>query len=253
MDPMAPRDGSSERTRRPKLGDKVRERLLGMLDAGDFAPGDVFPSERELMARFAVGRPAVREAMQALQAMGLLDVRHGERPRVARPTVAGALDRIGLTMRHALTHSDPMLEDLKEVRIATEGHLARIAARRRTSEDVSALHAVVTAQERAAGRDAATFTRLDGEFHATVAGISGNPVLASVVEAVFDWLSEFHVSAVHRPGLEELTIREHREIVNAIETGRVAASHRAMSRHLNRANALYHCRNRVSDAPEVMR
>ena len=253
MDPMTTRSGTSERIRRPKLGDEVRQRLLGMLDGGDFAPGDVFPSERELMARLDVGRPAVREAMQALQAMGLLDVRHGERPRVAKPTVAGALDRIGLTMRHALTHSDPTLEDLKEVRIATEGYLARIAARRRTPEDVSALRAVVAAQESAAGHDAGTFTRLDGEFHAAVAGISGNPVFASVVDAVFDWLSEFHVSAVHRPGLEELTIREHREIVDAIEAGRAVASHRAMTRHLNRANALYDRRNRLHDADEAKR
>ena len=253
MDPMATRGGMPEPIRRPKRGDEVRERLLGMLDAEDFAPGDVFPSERELMARFAVGRPAVREAMQALQAMGLLDVRHGERPRVAKPTVAGALDRIGLTMRHALTHSDPTLEDLKEVRVATECHLARIAARRRTPEDVSALRAVVAAQERAAGRDAGRFTRLDGEFHAAVAGISGNPVFASVVEAVFDWLSEFHVSAVHRPGLEALTIREHREIADAIEAGRAVASHRAMTRHLERANALYEARNRLPDADEARR
>jgi DNA-binding FadR family transcriptional regulator len=164
--------------------------------------------------------------------------------------VAGALDRIGLTMRHALTHSDPTLEDLKEVRVATECHLARTAARRRTPEDVAALRAVVAAQERAAGREAASFTRLNGEFHAAVAAISGNPVFASVVGAVFDWLSEFHVSAVHRPGLEALTVREHREIVDAVEAGRAVAAHRAMARHLERANALYETRNRLAEGDE---
>lgn len=246
MDPMVNRATTTEPIRRPKLGDEVRERLLGMLEAGDFAPGDVFPSERELMARFSVGRPAVREAMQALQSMGLLDVRHGERPRVARPTVAGALDRIGLTMRHALTHSSPTLEDLKAVRTATEGHLARIAARDRTAEDIAALRDIVAAQARAAARDAETFTRLDGEFHATIARMAGNPVFTLVVEAVFGWLSEFHVTSVHRPGLEELTMREHSQIVDAIEAGRGAAAHRAMTRHLERANALYASQNRAT-------
>ena len=50
-------------------------------------PGDKLPSERELMATYQVGRPAIREAMQNLQRSGLVRIRHGERPRVAEPSM----------------------------------------------------------------------------------------------------------------------------------------------------------------------
>ncbi len=244
MDSMSTDPNADAPIRRRKLSSEVRQRLLAMLDEGDFAPGDVFPSERELMTRFDVGRPAVREAMQSLEATGLLQVRHGERPRVATPTMAAALERMGLTMRHALSHSAPTMEDLKEVRTATEGYLARIAARRHSAEEIAKLRAIVAAQADCAGTDPPAFMRLDGQFHAAVAAIAGNPVFALVVEALFQWLSEFHISAVHRPGLERLTVREHREIIDAIESGRGSRAQRAMTDHLERANDLYDLSNR---------
>ena len=230
--------------RRRKLSDAVRDRLLEMLDGGRLEPGDVLPSERQLMARFEVGRPAVREAMQSLQGMGLIEVRHGERPRVARATVEVALDQIDLTMRHALSHSAPTLEHLKEVRLATETHLARLAARLRTDEDVARLHETLGRQEAAAGLDVAAFVRLDGAFHARIAVAAGNPIFVSVTHAIFDWLSRFHVSAVHSPGLEQLTIDEHRAIFQRIAARDGHGASRAMRLHLVRANSLYATGNR---------
>ncbi len=69
----------------------MHNRLLAILEEGNLAPGDLLPSEREPMARFDVDRPAVREAMQSQQGMSLIDVRHGERPLVAKPTIVGNL------------------------------------------------------------------------------------------------------------------------------------------------------------------
>ena len=73
--------------RRRKLSDDVQERVLALIRSKALRPGDVLPSERELMGSYGVGRPAVREAMQNLQRMGLVDIRHGERPRVAQPSM----------------------------------------------------------------------------------------------------------------------------------------------------------------------
>jgi DNA-binding FadR family transcriptional regulator len=71
--------------RRRKLSENVRERLLEQINEGDLRPGDALPSERELMALYGVGRPAIREAMQQLASLGLIVVRHGDRPRLAQP------------------------------------------------------------------------------------------------------------------------------------------------------------------------
>ena len=60
-----------EPEKRRKRADEVRERLLTLISEQSLKPGDIVPSERELMAEFGVGRPVVREAMQALQALAL--------------------------------------------------------------------------------------------------------------------------------------------------------------------------------------
>lgn len=223
--------------RRRKLSEDVRERLLAMIESG-LKPGDRLPSERELMAEYGVGRPAIREAMQSLDAMGLIVVSHGERPRVAEPSMASAFDQLGPTMRHVLAHSKPTLEHLKETRLVLEQHLASVAARRQRPDDIDRLQSVLE-QQRAAGNDPERFRQLDGQFHAMIAAISANPILTSVCTAIFDWLAVFHEEAVLKRGLEELTLEEHEAILEAIASGDSARASEQMGRHLTRANARY--------------
>ncbi len=237
-------DNTLQPIRKRKLSDEVRDRLLAMLNEGGLRPGDVLPSERELMARYGVGRPAVREAMQSLQGLGLIDVRHGERPKVARATMDTALDQMALTMHHALSHSAPTLEHLKEVRLASETHLARIAARTRTADDLTAMRRILSDQEAAAGEDGGVFLLKDGAFHAAIAAAAGNPIFTAVITAVFAWMREFHASAVHRPGLEKLTMEEHHAILERLVAQDGAGAARAMRHHLVRANRLYSNRSR---------
>lgn len=70
---------------RRKLYQEVQDRLLARLRGGEFAPGDQLPSERDLMAFYGVGRPAVREALQTLAQAGIVEITHGERARVVVP------------------------------------------------------------------------------------------------------------------------------------------------------------------------
>jgi GntR family transcriptional regulator, sialic acid-inducible nan operon repressor len=79
----------------------------------------------------------------------------------------------------------------------------------------------------------------DGEFHREIARISGNPIFVAVSEALFGWLSHFHLSLVRAPGLEQLTLSEHKRIADAIESGDPDDAALAMQEHLTRANNLY--------------
>lgn len=228
---------------RRKLSDDVQDRVLEIIRSGEYAPGDTLPSEREMMKAYEVGRPAIREAMQNLQRMGLVEIRHGERPRVAEPSVSRMVEQMSETMRHLLTHSPANLEHLKEARGTFETEMARIAAKKRSSSDIERLGRIIDIQE-AAIDDSQRFLALDGQFHREIANITGNPIFASLSEALFQWLAEFHVAMVRKPGLEALTIEEHRGILKAISDRDGAAAAKAMADHLYRANALYHQQNR---------
>ena len=72
------------------------------------------------MALYQVGRPAVREAMQNLQRMGLVQIRHGERPRVAMPSLTRAVAELREPINHLLLHSEGSLEHLKDARLLFE-------------------------------------------------------------------------------------------------------------------------------------
>jgi DNA-binding FadR family transcriptional regulator len=228
----------AEPIRRRKLSDEVRERLLAQINEGDLRPGDPLPSERELMVRYGVGRPAIREAMQQLASLGLIVVRHGDRPRLAAPRLDLLAEQLALTMRHVLTHDDTILTQLKEARAVAEMGTVRMAAEMRTEADLEMLRDLL-ARQRLARAEPQEFMRQDGDFHTAIAGISGNVVLSSVVRAVFDWMARFHTHAVRTSGLERLTLEEHEAIYAAIAAGDPDRAVGAMKDHLTRANALY--------------
>lgn len=227
---------------RPKLAELVQSRLLAVIQAENLRPGDFLPSERELMQSYAVGRPSIREAMQNLQRMGLIEINHGERPRMATPSFERMVSSMSETMRHVLVNSPTTLDHLKEARATFEMTMAQIAARKRSMEDIENLHAILAEQERAR-LDSNAFLRADGRFHHRIAVITGNPIFASLSQALFAWLAEFHFDLVRKPGLEQLTLAEHRQILGAIERAKPDEAARLTADHLNRANTLYNQAN----------
>lgn len=209
-----------------------------MIENGSLEPGELMPSERALMGRFGVGRPAIREAMQSLETIGLIEIRHGGRARVAEPSIGRMVDQVSATMKHLLANSPASLENLKEARAALEREMARIAARKRSAADLQRLREILVDQADAAS-DPARFRSLDGRFHREIASVAGNPIFTALIDALFHWLAGFHVDLVSVPGLETLTLAEHHQILDAIAGGDAEAAATAMADHLLRANELY--------------
>ena len=229
--------------KRRKLSDEIQEHLLELIKLKGMKPGDVLPSERELMSQYSVGRPAIREAMQNLQRMGLVSIRHGGRPRIAKPSLEMTISQLGEAMRHVLVHSHSSMEHLKQARVAFESGIAGMAAQERSEADIERLEQILSTQE-ASQKEPLRFIELDGQFHRAIAASTGNPLYESLSAAIFNWLSEFYTDQVRKPGLEQLTLDEHRSILSAISRQEPAAASKAMRDHLNRANALYHQDNR---------
>lgn len=223
---------------RRKLSDEVLERLLDLIESGQVQPGDQLPSERDLMTRYGVGRPAVREALQCLEQMGLITISHGERARVVSLTAHSMLDQISRSARHLLSTSPQTLEQLKEARLLFEVGMVRLAAAKCTPEDAATLARAVDRLE-GARRDGQAFLAADLAFHEAIACVSGNPIFAAVSKAMLGWLAHFHTELVRQPGAEEITITEHRRIADLIAANDGEGAAAMMSEHLMRASAQY--------------
>jgi DNA-binding FadR family transcriptional regulator len=149
--------------RRRKLYEEVALRIEEMIREGRYAPGDQLPAERELMEELGVGRSAVREAMLALQRMGLVTVSSGERSRVTAPTPKVLVEELSGAARLLLAQ-DGGVQRFQEARALFEIGLARAAAQRATDADLAVLRGALEANRRSIG-DHAQFMRTDVAFH----------------------------------------------------------------------------------------
>ncbi len=229
---------ATEPIARRKLSAEVFDRLKRMITSGEVKPGDAMPSERELMERFGVGRPAIREAMQALSGLGLLTISHGERARVCALTARAVTQQVDMAAQIMLATSPRSLDHLKEARIFFERGMAREAAARAAPDDIAGLRRLIDAQRDALG-DADTFIAADMAFHAAIAAISGNPIFTAVSEAMLGWLKEFHTEMLIWSGKEKLTLVEHEAIVATLAAHDPDGAERAIADHLNRTAGLY--------------
>lgn len=237
---------------RRKLSDEVRDRLLSLIESGQLQAGDQLPSERELMSRFKVGRPAVREAMQSLQSMGLIEINHGERARVTMLDARSIIDQISRPAKHLLQNSPEMLEHLKEARLMFEVGMVRLAVRRAKDEDIERLReALERHRESAEEQDKRRFVRCDMAFHTTIASISGNPIYTAFSEAMLQWLFEFHTEMLRVAGAEDVTLSEHQQIFECIAARDEEGAAKAMTGHLKRSSVLYRVREQEASRSSI--
>lgn len=223
---------------RQKLSDQVFDRLWDMIVSGDLKPGDAIPSERRLMEKFAVGRPAVREALQALANKGVIRISHGERSRVSELTANIALDQVDDVAKLLLSAQPSNLEHLKQMRKILEAGSVRIAAQMCTPDDVQTLRALVD-QQRQHLKTPKAFIETDIAFHTAIAQATQNPLLQAVTQAMLTWLCAYYKPLLHWTGRENTTLLEHEKLVDHLEARDADAAAALMSEHLDRSDPLY--------------
>lgn len=235
---MTETDDEANKIVRLKLSDQVFQRLRQMVASGELAPGDTVPSERVLMEKFGVGRPAVREALQAMQSKGLITIAHGERSRVNPLTASVAFNQLDDIAKLLLSSEPANLDHLKQVRHILELGTIRIAAEKCTLNDASELAELIDNQRAQMGNPEA-FMKADIAFHTRLALVSGNPLIHSITQMMLTWLFEYHSSLLLWSGREETTLSEHALIVKRLKTNNVNGAARAMNDHLNRSSASF--------------
>jgi GntR family transcriptional repressor for pyruvate dehydrogenase complex len=223
--------------KRRRLYEDVASGLEQMIRDANFAPGDQLPSERDLMVRFGVGRPAVREALFHLQKMGVIEVRSGERARVTRPTPKVVVESLAGAARHLLAEPDGVRQ-FQNARAFFEIGLARYAAEHASAQDLQEFAAALDANRQSIG-DIARFERTDMAFHYVLAVIPRNPIFTALHSAIAEWLIEQRRITLSYPGQNEVAYRAHADIYEAIAARDPDRSERVIRSHLDQVSDMY--------------
>ncbi|GGU99549.1 FadR/GntR family transcriptional regulator [Streptomyces spectabilis] len=166
--PSAPQLGA---LRPSPLVEQATERLRDQITGGGWPVGAKLPGETTLAKELGVGRSTVREALRALAGAGLVQARQGAGVFV---TATEPVEDWPARLRAAA------IGDVYEVRALVEVQAARLAAVRRTPEDIAAMRGALAARRRAAGGGDAAFVDADIALHATVVAAAHNPVLTDL-------------------------------------------------------------------------
>ena len=216
-----------------RIYQEIVRQVKSMIAEGRLKSGDQLPPERDLAEKFVVSRTSVREALRALESLGLVEIRPGEGTFVREVSVESLIEPLALVM---LSQREA-LGELFEARQLIEPALAALAARRATPEDVHEMEKILEAQakEVAAGR---TGLEQDAQFHAAIGAAAHNRAITRIAHAVMDLLRQSREESLNRPGRPDRSHNDHRRLLAAIRSRDEAAAHQAMVDHLRAVEAL---------------
>lgn len=200
---------------------------------GTVAPGAKLQSERELAARFGVGRPLVREVLRGLGERGLIEVSpgRGAYARAARATDA-TLPLDALYRRQRVTP-----REVVEARLMVERDAAYLAADRATSLDIAAMRHALDAFDDST--DLLDQARWDVAFHVLLARASHNQVIETMFASITRLVFELALRSLSDPSVSRAGLPFHHDIVEAISERDAECARTAVQGHLAVAGRLY--------------
>ncbi|CEP68510.1 Transcription regulator HTH, GntR [Moorella glycerini] len=214
-----------------KIYEEIVQQIKDLIGEGNLKPGDRLPSERELSERLAVSRASVREALSALAAMGVIDIRPGEGTFVRNIRNGAIVEPLAM----ALLLDRQAAMELLEARQALEGEAAHLAARRAGPEDLEKMAEILKEMERDL-RKGTLGEEADLRFHLAIAEAARNSVLARLMHTVSYTMRQALRTSRQRlyttTGNLELLFEQHQRIYEAIKAHNPRAARRAICEHL---------------------
>ena len=203
--------------------DQLRQQIL----SGSWKPGDKLPSENELAAQFGVSRVTVRNALQKLSGLGLLETRFGEGSFIRGPEAGAALNQL-VPMLYLGRET---LRDILTFRRMVEGPICEIACRRATDGEIEQLRQLLGQMERAEA-DLAAFARLDSQFHELLARLTRSRMMQQIYQIIDDAIQSSYKQHARRQSVL-VTLRWYREILAAFEARDSDRARQAMEQSLD--------------------
>lgn len=213
---------------RPSLSSLIIDEITGLLAAGLLKPGDRLPSIDALSQQFSVGRTSVREALRALELVGVVEIRHGDGTFIGEDVSRFCLKPLSWG---ALLDQNRVLE-LSGTRRCIEGEMAAMAAQRATAEDIAEIEGYLLRMEEYQ-HNMEGYTAADVGLHFAIWKTARNEVMLNMLTSITDMLRRTVSQVIRLPGTIEMGLLAHRQVFEAIAAHDPEAARFSMRRHLD--------------------
>jgi GntR family transcriptional regulator, transcriptional repressor for pyruvate dehydrogenase complex len=212
---------------RTTLTESAFEQLISYVVKGEWKAGDRIPAERELCRQLGIARTSLREALKAMELIGMLDSRVGD-----GTFVCARSEFLARPLLWAFTGTDhEELRDIMEARMLMERDLAGLAAERGSAAEIESIGAAVESMSEsvAAGN---SIMDADMSFHLAVAAAAHNAVLQNAVQLLRNLMRQWLYLKLMIPDVPGSVLRQHQAIYHAIRARDTEAARKAMWEHL---------------------
>lgn len=222
-----------QRARRKGLAEEVADQLVDLI-ASRSAPEVRLPPERELCEQFGVSRNPLREALAALDQLGIVETRG--KARIGLSARARARQMAKLTAPAGASPQDVLLHPMETRRIV-EPDTAALAATRATEESLADMQRWLDLMD-VAIREGRPVAEYDSGFHVAIARATANVILTELVGALTDALEPSRARSFRPQEAATRALDDHRAILEAIRAGHADDARRAMGAHLDHVEEL---------------
>lgn len=218
---------------RSKVSAAVFERLLVLILGGQWKEGERIPPERELSQELGVGRASLREALKALELIGMIDCRVGDGTFVCDRSTFLSRPLLWAITGSGMTRVDELVES----RLVLECEIAAFAADRATASDVGSIEAQVQRMRRGVA-SADLLMDADMRFHMGIAAAAHNQILLNAVQMIRSLMQQWMLVTLHVPGVGAKVHAQHQAIVDCIRAKDAAGARETMRSHLEEMGGL---------------
>ncbi len=212
---------------RTKLTTSVFEQLLSYVVGGSWKPGDRIPPERDLCQQLGIARTSLREALKAMELVGMLDSRVGDGTFVCPRS-----EFLSRPLLWAFTGTDhEELQEIMEARTIIEENLAGLAAERGSAEEIEEIGRAVQLMRDSIARGDSILAA-DMAFHLAVSAAARNGVMRNAVQLLRNLMRQWISYKLLIPDVPQMVLKRHNAIYRAIAARKPNAARRAMRLHL---------------------
>jgi len=207
------------------------EQIEELIKKGVLKPGDRLMSEREFAEQLQVSRTSIREAFRVIEALDIVEIRPGDGAVLKRPSINGSISPLAMF----LNDNHESFQNIHETRTVLESGIAKLAAERRSEEDLERIEKAYFAIALSINKE--DVIQADIAFHQSILAASKNPTLiylgGSLLELIKYGIRETRDILFEKAGENEISANQHKKIFTAIRHQDGEEAYRCMYEHLD--------------------